>query len=164
MFMTYSTFCCHFNKLRLYGMYVHMYVCMYVHMYSVCFLAVHSLSTRHLCFSRLDNIHHLLICSLSYLVELLSVGLHSPGHTDCCDDVCRMEGHVLEGQVAGLCKHDNEVLCLIKCKAFVDYLRNCVLFKEKLCMLDLVVVTCSWLVVLQKFVMFDIWFLLSRVT
>lgn len=67
-----------------------------------------------------------------------------------------MGGHVLEGQVAGLCKRDNEVLCSIKCKEFVGYLRNCVLFKDKLCLLDLVVVTCSWLVVLQKFVMFDI--------
>jgi hypothetical protein len=49
-------------------------------------------------------------------------------------------------QVAGFCEYGNEVLCSIKCKEFVDYLRNCLLLKEGLFLLELVMVTCGWLV------------------
>jgi hypothetical protein len=58
--------------------------------------------------------------------------------------------------VAGFCECGNKVLCSIICKEFVDYLRNCLLFKEQLSLLELVIVTCSWLVVLLKCVMFDV--------
>jgi len=58
--------------------------------------------------------------------------------------------------VAGFCEYGNKVLCSIKCKEFLDYLRNCLLFKEELCLLELVIGTCSWLVVLLKCVMCDV--------
>jgi hypothetical protein len=58
----------------------------------------------------------------------------------------RMGGHGLDGQVAGFCECGNKVLCPLKCKEFVDYLKNCLLFKEEPCLLELVMVTCSWLV------------------
>ena len=77
-------------------------------------------------------------------------------HSDGCDEDCRLGGHGLEGQVAGFCECGSKVLCSIRCKEFVDYLRNCLLFKEDLCLLELVVVSCSWLVVLLKCVMFDV--------
>jgi hypothetical protein len=38
----------------------------------------------------------------------------------------------------------------MKHKEFLVYLRSCLLFKVELCLLELVVVTCSWLVVLIK--------------
>jgi len=71
----------------------------------------------------------------------------------------RMAGHGLQEQVAGFCEYGDRVLCSIRCEEFVDYLRNCLLFKEELCLLELFVVTCSWLVVLLKCVMFDFFYL-----
>jgi hypothetical protein len=71
----------------------------------------------------------------------------------------RVGGHGLEGQVAGFCEYGNKGLCSIKCKEFVDYLRNCLLFKEDLWVLELVMVTCRWLVVLLKCAMFDFCYL-----
>lgn len=62
-------------------------------------------------------------------------------HSDGCDEDCRMGGHGVEGQVAGFCECGYKVLCSIKCKEFVHYLRNCLLFKEDLCLLGLVTVT-----------------------
>jgi hypothetical protein len=62
-------------------MYICMFVCAYICTYSACCLAVHILSTHHLCFMPLNNIHHFVICAVSYLVEPPSAGLPSPGHT-----------------------------------------------------------------------------------
>lgn len=50
--------------------------------------------------------------------------------------------------MAGFCECGNKDLCSIKCKEFVDYLRNCLLLKGESCLLDLVMVTCGCLVVL----------------
>jgi hypothetical protein len=76
-------------------------------------------------------------------------------HSDGRDEDCGMAGHGLEGQVESFCEYANKVMCSIKCKEFVDYLGNCLLFKEELCLLELVMVTCSWLAVQLKCVMFD---------
>jgi hypothetical protein len=74
-----------------------MFVCTYIHTYSAWCLAVHILSTCHLCFMPLNNMHHFLICALSCLVEPPSVCLHSPGHILMAVMKTRMGGHGLEG-------------------------------------------------------------------
>jgi hypothetical protein len=149
MFMTYSTFCCHINKLWLYGMYVCMYVHTYIHtqhaplssstQYSSTAAhntAVHSTqysSTHHLCFTPLNNTSYLNLCRFIFGWATISRPAFTRAHPDVCDEDCRMGGHGIEGQVAGFCEYSSKVLCSVKCKEFADYLGNCFSKKNSVC-------------------------------